>query len=446
MLNSYFDFPQAVDISQINDSMVFVSACLPHMSRSLDGGVTFSTITSSAMQSNLGSYYQYENHYFHENLNNVNSTDSLIYVAQTLINSGDTICSINPAGKQICFSSPVNLSPGDSIKIQDTYQSLLIYPNEHDLWLTREAARTNNTSFFWWNLNVGIPFADAMEVSKDGDILWISSGSTLSDNILYRISGLNSLYANNFDSGYSTNNPSLIPSSIQVDQIATFNASISNIASDPNDNDHIVVTLQAYGGNNVQQSYDATSAFPTFNSIQGTIPHTPNYDACIDMFDSQMISVANHDGLYTSFDGGTTWLNSSPSDAGYIRASKIDQSFHSWSEGNRFPGRYLLSTFGKGVWINDDYLSSPEITLNEQSGYVELNLYPNPTYQGLMIDLLEPNTNIEIYDAMGNLIAVHSSNRNRLNLDVRHFSQGTYFVRVNYANYTAYGKFIKIDQ
>ena len=70
---------------------------------------------------------------------------------------------------------------------------------------------------------------------------------------------------------------------------------ITDIAIDPNDKNHIVVTVGGYGSfDHVYKSTNAMSDNPTFTSIQGNLPDMPVYSAVIDVNNSNNIIIFNN--------------------------------------------------------------------------------------------------------------------------------------------------------
>ncbi|HRE97440.1 MAG TPA: hypothetical protein PK637_11780, partial [Flavobacteriales bacterium] len=102
-------------------------------------------------------------------------------------------------------------------------------------------------------------FAQCLEFSHDGNHLFVGT----SDGDVWRISGLNTVYA-----------PVMDLSSVTTTRILqSAGASVEGIAIDMNDPEHVVITLSGYSSNRVRESTTAASTMGTssFSSIHGNL-------------------------------------------------------------------------------------------------------------------------------------------------------------------------------
>ncbi len=73
----------------------------------------------------------------------------------------------------------------------------------------------------------------------------------------------------------------------------------------------------------------------------------------------------------------------------------------------------------------------------------QFDIFPNPAYHALTIDLKE-KSEVRIYDISGKNLAVFSG-ENRVYLNVNDWEAGMYFVEVKSKNASSYGKFVKAN-
>lgn len=84
---------------------------------------------------------------------------------------------------------------------------------------------------------------------------------------------------------------------------------VAGIAADHHDPAHIIVTLANYEKSDyVFESKNATSASPSFASIQGDLPPFPVYSAVIDYYNSSNIIIGTDMGMWATSNGGLNWF------------------------------------------------------------------------------------------------------------------------------------------
>lgn len=356
--------------------------------------------------------------------------DSISFVATKNHSIGehvDVASGISTVKFEHTFSSPLNQS--ESIKLKNPVQSLFVYPSFQSIWITREAldfAKTPN----WIQLtNVGLSTgsqigATALAISDNGDDLYY--GTRKGD--VYRVSNLSKVV----DSASAVDE-------LVVTQIGDLktksggDAYITSISVDPNDREHVIVTIGYYDENvNVYVSTSAATVndASSFVSIQGNLPKFPVYGSLIENYSGAYV-VGTEYGVYTSTDDGVSW--SREVDVPYCPVIMISQQ--TWGGAKNF-GQIYVATHGRGVFTSEHYVGSNELTGNDKLEKTELKVFPNPAINQLNLDLLvsiNGNYPIEIFNMEGKLI--QSTTKNFVNgiskgTDISNLITGNYFIVV----------------
>ena len=87
------------------------------------------------------------------------------------------------------------------------------------------------------------------------------------------------------------------------------------------------------------------------------------------------------------------------------------------------------------IELNGDYRISPTITVNvDCKANSTVNIYPNPSHDFINLSGLSAPSEIRISTIDGKVIGAYSSNSSQIILDIREFSQATYWLTIFYAN------------
>lgn len=344
----------------------------------------------------------------------------------------------------------------EHILVQDQYTSMLTigFTGDQGVWLTRQGLNFNTSFADWWKIipNLGSgQQTKALEFSADGNHLFVSTWQ----GRLYRVSGLNQLWANSEEQ----NDVDL--SVLTVTQI--FNTSgdaITGVASDPNDADHLVITIGGYGGNQkVRASVNATSASPTFTSIWNPPTYNGNelfglpvYDAVIDVTNSDLIIVGTEFGMLATDDHGDTWTLVNNGDMDPTPVFDVRQQWKDWARfqypSNR--GVVYAGAHGRGLFRSSDIVSVKE----PQGGAFDLKeqllVYPNPANSIVQADInlkSSSDVRIEVYSITGKLVYSNVSNKlssgtHTLRIPVSNLSVGNYVVRIEANGLNETAKFV----
>ena len=226
---------------------------------------------------------------------------------------------------------------------------------------------------------------------------------------------------------------------------------VTGIAVNPNDEDHIVVTLGNYGNSNfVYQCMNASDSVPTFVSIQNNLPLMPVYSAVIDAKNPNTIYLATEFGIYGSSDGGASWTEENGGEMERVATFMIRQEPHP-----KYTDSFALyiGTHGRGLFSagfdpKKDFLSiNDPIEPVKSSNFV---VYPNPLSNVGYLDLeltRKEDIEIRVYDINGrqvlnSLLKDYPPGKHRIRIDASSFPRGTYFIGVYYGEEYHHSKMI----
>jgi hypothetical protein len=352
-------------------------------------------------------------------------------------------------------------------QVQDKFTSIFVtgFFGTEGLWMTRQALNFN-TSPDWWKIgNAPGSGVKAYEFSKDGNTLYYSSWS----GTLYRVTGFNQVWS--VDD---------IPNLTTTTLISNAGGTITSIACDANNPDHVIITVGGYGSvaaGKVRESFNATSATPTFTNIwYNTSPlnKMPIFSSVIDVSDAtgNTIVVGTEYGIWATNDGGTTWTHSSgvsngiPSEpsAGasvgslaYVPVFDLRQQqkgISPYMNPTNF-GVIYAGTHGRGIFRSDDFFS---VNVAESNGAgqdddnVSLSVYPNPTTSTAFVNLNVTSTvnqaYVQVYNVNGQLVknvnvGQLTPGTHKIDLGAESLANGTYVVKTFAGNASGTAKFIK---
>lgn len=352
-------------------------------------------------------------------------------------------------------------------QVQDKFTSIFVtgFFGTEGLWMTRQALNFNTTPDWWKIGNAPGSGVKAYEFSKDGNTLYYSSWS----GALYRVTGFNQVWS-------VDDIPNLTTSTI----ISNAGGTITSIACDPNNADHLVITVGGYGSvasGKVRETFNATAATPTFTNIwYNTSPlnKMPIFSSVIDVNDpsGNTIVLGTEYGIWATNDGGTTWTHStgvataipaepmagaSVGSLSYVpvfdlRQQQVGQRPYMNPENY---GVIYAGTHGRGIFRSDDFFSV-NVAENNGAGQdgsdVSLSVYPNPTTSTAFVNLNVTSTvnqaYVQVYNVNGQLVknlnvGQLTPGSHKIDLAVESLSNGTYVVKTFAGNASGTAKFIK---
>lgn len=490
-INDGFD----CDISFLNHEVGIMSSQTGVIVRSADLGNSWSTFYSSEMEG-LSAPFHTTVRLF-ENDNDTNSTDSVTFIATENKNAGETIM-VPSKNMSLLFPytltqplvvtydttfvttdtviNGVSYNAGDTallinyqdtIRVKDVMQTLTAtgLTGSGGVWVTRGALRFGTTPIWWKVLNT-VGEVRALEFSKDGNILYIGETS----GKVTRIKGFNNVYYNNeagdtinsienHDSvsyNYADVRSGVQGLEVQVIRNASGGQAATGIAVDPNDPEHVVVTLGGYGaGTNIVRSTTAasTTGASSFTSIKGNLPTFPVYDAVIDFQNSNIIVIGTEMGIYATDNAGTTW-SSQNAEVGKVPVFALRQQWRPWNKVYGTQGVIYAGTHGRGLWSTSGLAGIREtVKEKEENSLTPVKVYPNPAieFTNIEFDLAKSGrVDLNVYSISGQLIETKTisnaqAGKVKTTLDLTNYTKGTYFVNVSSQEGGAFkvAKFIK---
>lgn len=425
------------DISHMNPDVMFASVYTGDMQRSDDGGFSFSpffTPPTNAGFKTVGRLYENPKDFNSLETVGVQLGNSTTLAGDILVPAGDTVWYVSKTFQtDLFYITPTNIvastNGANIIQLQDYVQSLYAIALASEVRITRQALRFSAAPSFTTVLTG--EFAQCLEFSHDGNHLFVGT----SDGDVWRISGLNTVYA-----------PVMDLSSVTTTRILqSAGASVEGIAIDMNDPEHVVITLSGYSSNRVRESTTAASTMGTssFSSIHGNLPNIPVYDAIINVNNPDQVIVGTEFGVYVTDNinaTSTQWTFQSQVNGPWlVPVYSVRQQWRKWEDGTNRPGEVYIGTFGRGIWRTEAFLSVKENDLNSSGARKILNvaIYPNPMQDNgrITFDLDEAaNVNVSIYNISGQMvrsIALGNRPEGKLQVDVNvaDLSNGTYIVR-----------------
>ena len=353
----------------------------------------------------------------------------------------------------------------EQLRVKDPYNTMFAigFNGSTGIWMTREALNFNTTPSW-------VRIGDAPLGTGTKAIEFVETGAAKGDVMFYtgwngtvtRVTGLRDVYTQeDIDNG-----------ALNVDlMLASAGAAVTGLSVDPNDPNHVVVTVGGYGSSaagKVRETFNALSPDfdPTtdWNNIWNApspdgidnFASMPCYDVVIDARDAsgQTIVVGTEFGIFVTEDGGSSWNISNmgvESGPGGFTAPVFDlkQQFrdsHEWSNVTN-GGAIYAGTHGRGMFVNGIASSvEEEVIVNEETA--SWNVFPNPVVAGelnLPTAGWQGNAQVEIFDLIGRRWVsetVQLSGVERIRTDVQELPSGHYVVRMAQGGQSKAAKFV----
>jgi len=367
-----------------------------------------------------------------------------------------------PAGTQVSVQSrswgytftetlTSDLGPFENVDFNDPATTLMAagYSGTGGVWVTRQATYFD-TSPRWGKVRATVAGeVESMEWSKtDGNYLWVGT----SGGQLYRISG----FANAWTIAELD-----VDSADYALTTSTFGAGggypISDIAIDPNDDDHLIFTKAGFGGSaKVMETFDATSANPTFTDIWFPVGNDlaglPAYACIIESGDPNTILVGTEFGVYATDNGGADWSPENVDPMGPVIVYDIRQQWRDPSTVDN-AGYIYLGTYGRGAFRSKTYekASFEEVAENTNELVGNLVVMPNPMseYGWLNFEASEmAQVNMDIYGINGQKVKslnfTMNEGSNHYQFDVSDLRDGSYIIQLKKDDKISTKKFVII--
>ena len=359
-------------------------------------------------------------------------------------------------------------------RIVDPYTSMFVigFSGTDGIWLTRQALNFSVTPH-WYRIVDTAPGGSVkrFEFTQDGNHLFYSGWSGSS---LYRVSNLDSLWTAGFD---SDGNESYIGGDVDsLDITVPYNGAggtITGIACDPNNVNHVVISIGGYGTvtqGKLQETWNALDETPTWENVwfpnSDVLARMPLYDVLIDATDDsgQSIIVGSEFGIYTTDNGGDDWAQENdPAEGEWttgvgqtpvfeVRQQKILEPMMFREPSNS--GVIYAGTHGRGIFAS---YTKHVVNVEENDDYAEeakedmMTVYPNPVSSTATLEFdLRANQDviINIYSIHGELIESIAQDNlpagtRQIQLDVSDYARGNYLIHLDAGNSSKVGRFVK---
>lgn len=377
---------------------------------------------------------------------------------------------------QYFYASDTLFNIAERVKIQDPYTTMFTmgFIGSQGVWMTRDALDFNQQPN-WWRLGTapGGGGTKAIEYvvgdhPEAGDVMFLSGWN----GQVWRVSGLTNLWT---DEDYvdtlnnATGEPTFdsdgdgIPDGdgyldvLDWDLVFNTGAPVTGISVDPNDPNHVVISIGGYGGNSkVRETFNALDEDLTsgdWNSIwlnDPVLDGMPVYDVVVDVTDEsgQTIVAGTEFGAWITNDGGDTWTisNLGMATAFDNYACPIFDLKQQWRGIDRWieptnSGVIYAGTHGRGIFRSE---ASGFVNVEENdddSGLSSDNLlvYPNPVSTGFARFDLDLTTTTDVLITVFNMNGQRIKQINKDNLargkqvielDLNDLSNGTYLLNV----------------
>lgn len=322
------------------------------------------------------------------------------------------------------------------------------------LQLTRNVFNMTTLNMDWWQI-VDYPagtFPTAVEFSTDGNYLYgVAAGGS---STIYIVSGLNEAYSKEH-AHLDEQNGSEYKLTVNSVSVSGF---VTDIAVDPNNPDHVIITKGSYGGGGkVMKSTNATSGSPSFTNIWNVpsdLDGMPVYAGCIDVVDPDIYYIGTEFGMWASGDGGASW---SEQNEGMHRVPvfEVRQQWRKWEDGVKNHGKVYIGTHGRGFFMTGTPVLSDGNgdELGEKNSFKpHFNVFPNPVQSKGNVEFnLSARSDVEVfvYDLQGRV--VHSETLSNMaqgehlyELNTGSYPSGTYIMIMKTGNRKEHTKFVKM--
>jgi hypothetical protein len=410
---------------------------------------------------------------FWENFDNQNSRDSVDYPVRSALPAGTEVW-VNSRNRGFPFQwvTDIDYQVGDTVRVKDIVTTKFFLGAVDELWMTLDILDFSGEPE-WFQISEasreGIEgTVSCMAVSKDANYLYVGT----QEGRVYRIANLATAY--DYDRA-DVRSPFCIVSTAEIPLIDPVTSeqntnTITAICVDPQNNDHVVVGLGNYGLEHYAfKSENATTASPTFASIQNNLPKVPIYSAIIEMNNSKLCILGTDMGVYATesldqaspqWEGSQGIIGSTPvfalkqqtvrqPDVNYMTWNGQDSVMVSYTGTDNFGVIYTASN-GRGMFMSNKYeqpvgIYSPDMPQLESSVYI----FPNPANDHATIEYelgQSGNVDISVFDINGKMIVQEQfskeSGTHQYQLNCSSIPRGMYVVSVRSGNSVKTSKFI----
>ena len=354
--------------------------------------------------------------------------DTAMYIAENNLVQGDTV-TINSNITDLTFQYELQdvLNQGDTLNVKVPKQSMFVYGTHQAVYICRNAIdflanskwiELSSEGCFYSPFSYGYG-PTCISVSSDGDIIYYGTNQ----GEVYRISNVSKVIND------ETIDSATVTKIVDIHKSGTSSSSfITDIAVDPNDAEHVLVTVGYYDQDaNIYVSNSAASAIndSSFTSISGNLPQIPIYSALIEEATGVYI-IGTEYGLFSSSDQGSTWYQEFQGPPQCPVTMIRQQTF----KGSQNRGQIYVATHGRGLFTTQDYSTQID-ELSYDVNRNKLKIYPNPSMDRLNFDFenkLNEDLHIQVINPGGQLVISRIQKGNTI--DISSLSAGNYLLTV----------------
>lgn len=373
----------------------------------------------------------------------VNFEADVDYAADEVINYTSSTLNL-----PLTYTLTEPLMEGDTIVLPDPVQSLFAtaYNTTGGVWVTRGALRGGQPD--WGKVVNSISGSPtALEFSKSGNILFVGTSS----GDVYRVSG--------FSNAYSVSELSVDSAdyALSVSTIFTGGLPISDIAVDPNNDDHLVVSRAGFTpfGGKLFETFNATVPNPGFENIwfetNTELAALPVYSCLIEEGSEDRILAGTEFGLYATENGGESWAFEGADVLGVVPIFDIRQQWRA-PEDVENAGYVYVGTHGRGAFKSSTFEKNGIEEFEEQESneaVAELMVVPNPMTTFGRLEFTSVNegmVNMYVYSMSGRQVKAlqfrMEKGNNTYQFDVSELEQGTYIIQLQKDSKVTTSKFV----
>ncbi len=430
-------------------------------------------------QSTYQNYYTYANGgawlspiALHETLYDPLSWDTVNFVADRDYSAGETIVAQSMIRKlPIRRVLEADLTAGDTLKVQDTYQAMLVVGkqgkasakvNRHPLNGRDEYTNQFHTVIKRDRLEEQDQLVK-VEFSADGKnlfaALWDNSDSLY---YMYRVTNLeNGRDRRTMDTDAWDPATGLPTAVVETALIGAFDQVVTSIAIDHNNANNVLVTCGNYGNDNYiylcRNALTAADSVNSFVPVQGNLPQAPVYTSLFNWRNSSEVIVGTEYGVYSTaniFAPTPTWASENNNGMEILPVYEIrQQKFANNPElGVTNHGVIYAATFGRGLYTSNTFESKGGSTFTNPivASNIEVNITPNPVSDVATIRYSIENDSpvlFQVYNLQGQLVKnINLGNQpagsNEMSFDSSDLGSGTFLIRMNAGNQQTTSKFV----
>ena len=326
--------------------------------------------------------------------------------------------------------------------VNDPYTTMTIagFNGGNGIWMTRDGLNFNTTPE-WVRLDdapagtgtKAVEFTVNVE-PEAGNHMFVSGW----DGKLYRFDGMEDIHTQ-----------ADVPANMGK-QIRSLGATITGVSVDPNDPNHVVISVGGYGAlatGKVQETFNALDEQPAWSSIWNVsgLSKMPCYDVVIDAMDptGQSIVVGTEYGIFATENGGDDWVMANQnmaSTSDQITAPVFDvkqqwRGASAWINPSN-QGAIYAATHGRGIFRSDLFLGVDEPSELTVEAVESLLVYPNPVSEGtfsVQSETFRGDFQLQVFDITGRLNvdrAIRGYAGGPIVVDASGLENGQYIVRL----------------